>query len=244
LNKAIILGCSHAAGIEMFRGIDQQGLDQRQLDDYGYKNSYPMLIARDLGYVPVNHAIAGGSNDAMYRIGSELIDQLSTNDVVVACWTGPTRTEIWCDEESAWVPLAPGMEHFWKISPDDIIPQGRLQYHQNIKNHNNYIGYLKQWCTFDNYYQRWENNAVKNILALNFIAQQCKIQIINLFSFARITNQYIAKFGKWPLASVDFTSWALSNNHQSTANGHFLFTAHREFADNVLLELKNNHAQN
>lgn len=229
----------------MFRGIPHQGLDQSQLDDFGYKNSYPMLIARGLGYHDaVNHAIAGGSNDAMCRIGLELIDQLGSNDIIIACWTGPTRTEIWCEEESAWLPLAPGMEYFWKTVPDDTIPQGRLQYHQNIKNHSSYSDYLKQWCAFDNHYHRWENNAIKNILALNFIAQSRLVRVINLFSFSKLNTQYVIDLGEWPMEEHDFVSWAYNNDHCPTPNGHFLPAAHKEFANLVLRDLydkKDNH---
>lgn len=222
----------------MFRGIDQQELNQQQLDDYGYQNSYPVLVARDLGFGPCNHAIAGGSNDAICRIGSELVDQLSKDDLIIACWTGPTRTEIWCEEESAWLPLAPGMECFWKTEPDAVIPQGRLQYDQTIRNCNRYLEYLKQWCTFDNYYQRWVNNAVKNVIALNVMAKQCNVQIINFFSFASIDNKYITQLGRWPAGCQDFVNWALGNHHRSTPNGHFLFAAHRGFADHVLLGIQ------
>ena len=61
MSKALILGCSHASGAEMFDHIDQ---------DYskGFFNSYPAQIASGLGYEIENRSISGGSNDAMFRI--------------------------------------------------------------------------------------------------------------------------------------------------------------------------------
>jgi hypothetical protein len=70
MKRAIILGCSHAAGTEMYNGI---------------ACSYPVKIAEQLGYVPENYAIAGGSNDAMFRIYEEHRTRLDSSDIVIAC---------------------------------------------------------------------------------------------------------------------------------------------------------------
>jgi len=67
MKKALILGCSHAAGSEMNTEPDVDLLNYGK-DYYGYFMSYPAQLAQLLGYHPVNHAIPGGSNDAMFRI--------------------------------------------------------------------------------------------------------------------------------------------------------------------------------
>ena len=64
-NRALILGCSHAAGAEMHK---EPGLTVNNPQEFGYLNSYPVLIAKQLGYIPLNYAISGGSNDAMFSL--------------------------------------------------------------------------------------------------------------------------------------------------------------------------------
>jgi hypothetical protein len=78
--QALVLGCSHAAGSEM---ID---------DAYGRANSYPVLLAERMGYTVTNLSIPGGSNDAVFRIFQE---QCNAYHVVIACWTGIDRVELW-----------------------------------------------------------------------------------------------------------------------------------------------------
>ena len=68
--KALILGCSHAAGAEMYQDTSITIDNPRS---FGWLNSYPVSVARQLGYEPMNYAISGGSNDAMFRI---FIEQL------------------------------------------------------------------------------------------------------------------------------------------------------------------------
>ena len=83
MKQALILGCSHAAGTEMHNGTEC---------------SYPVKIAKQLGYAPKNYAISGGSNDAMFRIYQEQCSGLDSSDIVIACWSGYNRTEIWNDK--------------------------------------------------------------------------------------------------------------------------------------------------
>ena len=91
--KALVLGCSHAAGSEM---------------NDGNNKSYPMILAQKMGIDADNQSIPGGSNDAMFRIFEHYVDvkKIASTDIVIACWTGSWRTEVL--HENQWMPIAGG----------------------------------------------------------------------------------------------------------------------------------------
>ena len=155
MKKALILGCSHASGNEIFH----PGQDDRD-------NSYAMHLARMLGYDPINCAITGGSNDAMFRICEQ---QHHEYDIVIACWTGCNRSEVWDQGSSAWQPIAPGG---MSVTAET---------------------YRQQWlvnCTDDT---TGRLNKLKNILAMNAM---CKV--INIDSFWPVSFEWPASV-KWPV---------------------------------------------
>ena len=137
--KALVLGCSHAAGNE----ISTPGEDDRE-------NSYPMHLARLLGYVPTNMSITGGSNDAVFRL-TEAHHQ--DYDIVIACWTGCNRTEVW--DGKSWQAIAPGG-----------VPTTVEEYRQ-------------QWLIHGTDVTSGRLNKVKNILAANALCSN----VINIDSF-------------------------------------------------------------
>ena len=153
--KALVLGCSHAAGSE----ISHNGVDDRD-------NSYAMHLARMLGYEPANFAISGGSNDAMFRICEQKHHEY---DIVIACWTGCNRSEVWDNSTSVWQPIAAG----------GVCITAEA--------------YRQQWlinCTDD---ATGRLNKLKNILAMNAM---CKV--INIDSFWPIGLEWPASV-KWPV---------------------------------------------
>jgi hypothetical protein len=198
MKRAIILGCSHAAGSEIPNGI---------------ACSYPVKIAEQLGYIPENYAIAGGSNDAMFRIYEEQCTSLDSSDIVIACWSGCNRTEIWNDTNKDWQPLAPGKQ--------DISPK-------------EYLDYQEQWITYHTDSRIGRLNKIKNIVALNSLAMQQHIQVINIDSFWPITDIAWTPGMYWPL-NDNFWDWCNSNNYPHTNWGHFFEPAHQAFAE-VLTE--------
>ena len=137
--KALILGCSHAAGNE----ISKPGEDDR-------KNSYPMHLARLLGYKPTNMAITGGSNDAIFRLAEE---HHNSYDIIIACWTGCNRTEVW--DGHSWQAIAPGGQPITAES------------------------YRQQWLIHGTDDTTGRLNKLKNILALNALCPN----VINIDSF-------------------------------------------------------------
>ena len=100
--KALILGCSHAAGAQMHTGPECATKHPVEQVVWEANNSYPVLLAKMLGYTPLNHAISGGSNDAMFRICTQ---QIHKADIIIACWTGWDRTELWHPEHDSWFNL-------------------------------------------------------------------------------------------------------------------------------------------
>lgn len=210
MKRALILGCSHASGHEMNL---EPGLNisPYSKDGYGYANSYPVIIAEMLGYVPNNRAIPGGSNDAMFRIWNEVKDTLDNTDIVIACWTSGVRTEIWNKQSHGWLGLAPGAPF---INIDE------------------YDAYFKQWLTYHTHPQTGYYSKLKNIIALNTMAEIRGIKVINIDSFNRIPESHNQFY--WPVKDNDFLKWARHNNYPHTKVLHFFKPAHQAFAELVV----------
>jgi hypothetical protein len=234
--KALILGCSHALGAEMSK---QPGLTLgTNHDAYGAMNSYPVQIAQKLGYTALNHAISGGSNDAMYRIFCDNLSQLTADDVVIACWTGGNRGEVFYEHEQRWLPISHGDTHTLQIESDDALLQGRY-IPVKIQHHQPFEDYGRQWLIYEGHDQRGHLNKVKNILALNMLAQSKHIPVINIDSFWPITNHTWPSSMKWPVLDKDFMTFCQQQNFPRTDWGHFFLPAHSAFADYVLKNIAN-----
>jgi len=212
MKKALILGCSHSVGAEM---RDEPGIrfdDSTQALNYELTHCYPAQIAQELGYtVVVNRGISGGSNDAMFRLFLE--EKLTSNDIVIACWTGVNRNEI---HDGTWLQLCPGAAVPKGITPD----------------------YFKQWLLCSANTEVGMLNKAKNILALNALAHAQGIRVINIDSFWPVsfftgTNFAWPDTVEWPV-NTDFMSWCQQHNFSHTEKVHFFKSAHDSFAEHVL----------
>ena len=205
MKKALILGCSHAVGAEMFKepGLVFDNFDQA--DNYGRTHCYPVQIAQALGHMPINLSISGGSNDAMFRLFTE--QTLTPVDIVIACWTGVNRNEIY---DNQWIAMSPG------AVPDQVNSD-----------------YFKHWLLYSANTEVGMLNKTKNILALNALAYAQGIQVINIDSFWPVPNIEWPSIVEWS-ASMDFMSWCQEHNFPHTAWGHFFKSAHDSFAKHVL----------
>jgi len=201
MKRAIILGCSHAAGTDM---------------DNGRACSYPVKIAEQLGYTPENYGIAGGSNDAMFRIYEEQQPSIDNLDIIIACWSGYNRTEIWNDANKNWQAICPGKT--------DVSPK-------------EYVDYQERWVAYHTDERIGRLNKIKNIIALNTLAQQQHVPVINIDSFWSVPNFMWPDFVQWPM-TVNFCRWCDGNNYPKTAWGHFFEPAHKEYAELVVKNLK------
>lgn len=238
MKKALILGCSHAAGSEMNTEPDVDLLNYGK-DYYGYFMSYPAQLAQLLGYHPMNHAIPGGSNDAMFRIFETYCNPYKEQvkpDVVIACWTGGERTEVWDYEEGEWIALAGGKTNFNKREKDKIILEGK-DLLEPIDNYNDIVMYQKQWIT--HHADRWwgRMNKLKNILALNTMATQMGIPVINLDSFGAVQEYTFPETVYRPLRQIEFCNWAVERGFNNTKAGHYFAPAHKSFANFIAKKL-------
>ena len=229
--KALILGCSHAAGDEMYKDLS------RTINDpinFGWQNSYPVLIAQQLGYQPLNYAIPGGSNDAMFRIFNEQLGRLTQDDVVIACWTGIDRTEIWHDLDQRWLPLSKGQHTFHPLVDNKYALSG-LNSGGQISLDSDYQAYREQWSRYQVNLTSSQLNKLKNILALNGLAQHYSIPVININSF------YPVECPDYIIWAVDdpFCYWADCNHCNRTEWGHYFLDTHQRFAELVVSNIKN-----
>ena len=222
MKKALILGCSHAAGAEMSH---QPGVERSE--EYGYTRSYPVLIAQALGYNALNHAISGGSNDAMFRIFEN--SKLTSNDIVIACWTGFDRSEVWYSEEQRWLAMAHSGVNVQKKQPSEIILEG-INGGSTIKEATQYREYAKHWAVNEGNVFRGRLNKIKNILALNALAQIQNVKVINIHSF----NVVECNIGFWPIGQENFSKWCNDRNFAHSDGGHYFKDAHAQFAEYVL----------
>jgi hypothetical protein len=225
MKQALILGCSHAAGSEIIdksynrTNVNPVLLSKRD-DAYGRDNSYPVLLAQRLGHTAMNYAIPGGSNDAMFRIFQE---QCHNYNMVIACWTGIDRTELWNSENHAWFPMAHGVVLGHQVRSD-------LQ------------EYGRHWAVHEGTQQRGHLNKTKNILALNMLAQSRNISVINIDSFQPVDWPDRMQWPNsmfWPVADTTFCNWARQQKFSHNENGHFDRDAHSAFADYVLKNIAN-----
>lgn len=201
MKQALILGCSHAAGTEIFPHPKDPS-----------NHSYPAIIAQLLGYTINNQGIPGGSNDAIFRIFEEQRSTLNDSDIVIACWTGYNRTEIWNEANNQWQAIAAG-----KL---DISPQ-------------EYLDYQEQWVVYHTDNRIGRLNKIKNILALNCLADQQNIKVINIDSFWPVPRMTWPDSIHWPVNDT-FCNWCDERNYPHTAWGHYFELAHRDFAEFVI----------
>ena len=229
--RAIILGCSHAAGAEMFKDPDLTFVDDSRYT-FGYWHSYPVLIAEQLGYQPKNYAISGGSNDAMFRIFTQQLPSLTAQDVIIACWTGIDRTEMWHELDQCWLPMCVGYNEFHPVRDDPHALSG-CPHSGQISAADQYKNYLAAWTRFGVNETASRLNKIKNIVALNTLAQQHSIPVININSFYPVE---LTTGVDWAIADT-FWDWADSGQHPKTDGGHYFLKTHQLFADAVVREL-------
>lgn len=239
-NRTFILGCSHAAGSELFVDLpNHHALTQIELCHFDYTNSYPVILSNLLGKTANNHAIPGGSCTAMFRIFLALLKNLDQDDIVLACWTGPDRTEIYDNLNNIWLPISPGETNFWKKTHDTIALEGLPLYHDPVEQQNEYINYLQQIYRHGMHPDQCQNQRLAKIIALNHIAYKHSIRVINIFSFAPEPDLSLLDF-YWPVGNLDFMTWCVDRDMPRTKSWHFDLQAHREFAQFVFEAMRRN----
>ena len=234
MKKALILGCSHAAGAQMSQELPGDYFkNPRDIPAHEGNNSFPVLISRALGYTALNHSISGGSNDAMFRVLVDTINQLCDQDIVIACWTGLDRTEIWYNDETRWLSMSHGQVNVQSSSPHSVLLQG-INLGEQISDPTQYKEYGRQWMLYESTLESRRLNKIKNILALNALEQSCGIRVINIDSFNPINNFKWPDNIFWPVPETTFCAWCQQASFTTTSCGHYFKSAHQAFADYVL----------
>ena len=246
MKKALIVGCSHALGKEMelepkFSAeiIDKLERSGRPVETYGATNSFPVLIANNLGCTTtLNHAISGGSNDAMFRIWEQEKNNLNSQDTVIACWTDEYRTEVFHDKLKCWLPMRQGEVHTWESIYDPVTLQG-IQVNIEIPDKNLYVEFAKMKTTFESNKIAARTNKIKNILALNLSAQARQIKVINIdsFTYDQLGIQKDITNITWA-STESFYTFCEARKYPKTPYNHYFTPAHREFANHCLQQLK------
>ena len=240
--RAVILGCSHAYGAEMEQDPrvggppnDHLPADSQVWYDFGWRHSYPVLVAEGLGYTAENYAISGGSNDAMFRLFTEQLRAADHPDLVIACWTGGNRAEIWHETENIWLGLTPSRTGFNRRRYD---PGCDTTFDSDIPvtDHDLYAGYLRQWNMFNTGIELGRLNKIKNILAVNALAESHGIKIINIDSFSPVDNFKWPDTIVWPV-DLSFVDYARSQGYPSTPSGHYFLDVHHGYAELMLAAL-------
>mgnify|MGYP007024652323 CR=1 FL=1 len=80
-------------------------------------------------------------------------------------------------------------------------------------------------------------NKIKNILALNAMADLEAIPVINLNSFDTMKEFKWPTNIVFPLVDGDFSSWAAEAGFKNTQNGHYFSNAHKMYAKKVVAAL-------
>jgi hypothetical protein len=233
--KAIVLGCSHAAGAEMYPRHIENWVER------GYRESYPVLIAEEFGYQVENHSIYGGSNDAIFRIFTEILPRLTDQDLVVCCWTGMDRSEIYHDDHQDWIQFNGNTSWLQQRKRTSEIPQGFL-IKPLVEHHDEYFSYVESWKRFavDKNFLSTKNNQYKNILAVNCLAGKKDVRVWNFFSLTPSDPEMFADLSsfQWPLGTIDFWTWARKQGFERVGHGHFQKDAHEKYASLAIESLR------
>lgn len=226
--NALILGCSHAAGAQMHTGPGCTTNDPVKQIVWEANNSYPVQLAKMLGYTPLNHAVSGGSNDAMFRICTEQIEHA---DVVIACWTGWDRTELWHPEHDAWFNLNYSDDAIYRRKAYGGLLEGQTV-PTPVDNNKQYHAYGKQWLIYEGGNEKSRLNKIKNVLALNALGEQSGVEVLNFDSFQGIYDfDWPATVHRpVPTPEQEFCTWSFAQGFKTESTGHFFLDAHSAYA--------------
>ena len=231
MSKALIVGCSHAAGAQMHTGPECTTKHPVEQVAWEADNSYPVLLAKMLGYTAHNHAVSGGSNDAMFRICTE---QIQHSDIVIACWTGWDRTELWHPEHDAWFNLNYSDDAIYMRKPYGGLLEGQTV-PTVVDRNKEYYSYGKQWLIYEGGNEKSRLNKIKNVLALNTLAKQHGVEVLNFDSFQGIYDFDWPSTVNRPIPTQEqeFCTWSFAQGFTTEPTGHFFLPAHQAYAEYI-----------
>ena len=176
-------------------------------EEFGRQHSFPVLVAQSLGYTVTNLAQPGSSNDSMFR---KFLESAQGFDLVLTAWTGVSRSEVYWDNR--WRPLL------------------------HSRSQSDMSHYEKQWCVYHTHDEVGRLNKIKNIVALNAIAQ---VPVINFDTHWPVWNFEFGADMIWPFMWQDnFWDWCVRQNRTKLPRGHWDIDAHRDYAELALDRLR------
>ena len=90
--RLFAFGCSVTHGCELVNSAQ---------DPRNILGSYPALLANHLGIEYKNFAVCGASNEYIFHKIFEHLDEITSNDILLVCWTSYIR-ECWINDNKHW----------------------------------------------------------------------------------------------------------------------------------------------
>ena len=152
---------THGHGLRKQEKTVQWGADP---DDYVHAlaNSWPSLLARDLGYSYVNQAVPGGSNDRIVRTTIDYVCKNDTADLLVIIgWAHTLRKEVHCidhpwtntynpnEKNTRYRKLMLGVNSMWDIPGADQWVEEQKRYGwDDVESHVRYFNQVLLLSSF------------------------------------------------------------------------------------------------
>ena len=135
---------------------------------------------------------------------------------------------------SFWISISGGIALTGQRQPNPIVKQG-IYTGKHVKDSSQLLEYAKQWTTYEANQHSGLLNKAKNVEALNAVADQRQIRVINIDSANPVPHRAA---GEWPVRDQNFFDWAYQKNKPRTNWGHFFESTHQEFAQYCLNFIK------
>ena len=222
MNKLFIIACSHGMGCE----IEGEGIGH--FTEYNLKHCYGTLVAEHLNLEPVNLSWPGGSNDRIFRVIYELVNdefeffgnkyKWEEGDRFLIQWTGPDRIEL--KTPDGYQNFSVGMG-FKGINPDGSKFNVTKK---NQKFYDQYIEFIAQ-PDYTNVLK------TKNILGAKELLDSKNIKYYMTESDRTVYNDcFIIKVPYW--------EYLVEKGYKRTPAEHFGKDAHKDWANKIIEAIK------
>jgi len=228
-DSVLAFGDSHVAGCELLgqelvNDYIKGNLSLEEMDSQTKPFAFPKLVADSLNIPCYNYALSGGSNDRSLRLLPKALAD-HPNSLVLFLYTEPHRTEVYY----------PDSGNFYARDNTDYIQLGIQwsgdQFNNNLKKHPINKYFIENML-------RVNTDGVENILF--YVDQACKnlsANYLHIFGFSNIFNT-VPNTDASKILFEDFNSWCLKQGYEQLPLNHYNQTAHRAFADLILLKLR------
>jgi hypothetical protein len=227
-DSVLAFGDSHVAGCELMgqelvNTYINGNLSLEDMDSQTKPFAFPNLVANSLNIPCYNYALSGGSNSRSLRLLPQALAD-HPNSLVLFFYTEPHRIEMYYPDKG----------NFYARDNTNYIQLGvqwsGKQFDHNLKTHPINKYFVKNML-------RVNDSGVENILF--YVDQACKnlsANYLHIFGFDNAFNTpKNVDAGK--ILSEDFNSWCLKQGYEQLPLHHYNQTAHRAFADLILLKL-------